>query len=105
MSKATKVCPSCSANNEPSSEFCIDCGSNIKGLSENSNQMTEREKELKEYRNWKKSVPYTLGASIFLIFIDSVTGGGPFDWSHWAVVPIIIFTIIAPYFSFKMGNE
>ena len=107
MNKASIVCPSCETNNNANSEFCIDCGTNlsaINNINSKPSTLNDKEKQLKEYQNWKKSLPYTVSAAIFLIFIDWVTGGTPFDWSHWAVVPIILFAVIAPYFSYKLSR-
>ena len=100
MTKASIVCPSCSTDNDRTSEFCINCGTS---LPQSSPQMqTEEEKRAREYQNWKKSAPYTAGAAIFLMFIDWMTGGTAWDWSLWAVVPILIFAVIAPFISFKL---
>jgi uncharacterized membrane protein YvbJ len=109
MSKSTIVCKSCGTDNEANSEFCIDCGTGLNEIKEVDNDndagLSEQEKRRKEYNGWKMSVPYTIGAAIFVTFIDGMTGGGFFDWSYWASVPIILFAVIAPYFSYRMVKE
>ena len=60
------------------------------------------EQNVREYRNWKKSVPYTVSVCVFLLFIDLSTGGG-INWSYWAVIPIFLFAILAPFLSYKIN--
>lgn len=102
------VCPSCSTENKPSSEFCVNCGTAFTNETKNNETETSKlsyeEKQLKEFRDWKKSVPFTVSTAIFITFIDYITGGTAFDWSYWASVPIILFSVIAPYFSFKISK-
>ncbi|MCY3414651.1 MAG: hypothetical protein INQ03_23580 [Candidatus Heimdallarchaeota archaeon] len=59
----------------------------------------------KEYTDWKKSVPYLVAVILFLTFIDLMSSGGSINWSYWATVPIFLFAIVAPYFSFKMMDS
>jgi len=101
MAKSSVVCESCGEDNPPGSEFCIKCGSKMAEESI-SDKKSSDEKNEKEYRNWKKSVPYTASACIFLLFIDLFTGGG-INWSYWAIIPIFLFAILAPYLSYKMN--
>ena len=107
MSKSSIVCQSCGTDNEANSEFCIDCGSTLNGNDVKRNvKLTDAERRLKEYNGWKMSVPYTIGAALFVTFIDGVTGGNSFfDWSYWASIPILIFAVIAPYFSYRMVRD
>ncbi len=105
MNKASIICKSCNADNIPNSEYCIECGTtlnsnNTKMASDNS----ENEKFMSQYRNWKRSVPYTISAVIFITLIDLFTSGGTLQWSYWASVPIILFAVISPYFSYKFGE-
>lgn len=110
MSDELIVCPSCSTENKPSSEFCVNCGTAFTndtkkdGTNSSKEAISYEEAQLKEFRGWKKSVPFTVSAAIFITFIDLVTGGGAFDWSYWASVPIILFAVIAPYFSYKFSK-
>lgn len=101
MSKASVSCPSCSAENDPDAEFCIECGSKLMETKSTNSELTDDEKWQKEYRDWKRSVPFTTAAAVFLYFIDLITSPG-IQWAHWPAVPIILFAVIAPYFSFKM---
>ena len=72
----------------------------------NNSKLSDAEKRRKEYEGWKMSVPYTIGAALFVTFIDGVTGGYSFfDWSYWASVPIILFAVIPPYFSYKLVDK
>ena len=109
MSNNRIVCPSCSTDNKGSSEFCINCGIALENNIEvdekptTKAKMSDEERQMKEYRDWKKSVPYTVSAAIFITFIDLVTGGGnAFEWSYWATVPLILFAVLAPAVSYKM---
>ena len=105
MSNDYIVCPSCNTENKPQSEFCINCGISLdKNDVGTEVKLTDEEKRVKDFRDWKRSVPYTISAAIFIIFIDLVTGGTAFDWSYWAVVPILLFAVLSPYLSFKMGS-
>lgn len=100
MSKQSKLCDSCGEENIGTAEFCTNCGTPF--LSEGEVSSTE---DLdKSYREWVMSVPYILAACLFLILIDLMTGSG-INWSYWAVVPLFLFAIVAPYFSFKMGQR
>jgi len=101
MTKSSLICDSCGEDNQPNSDYCIKCGANLVNQGVQS-EKTYEEKNLEEYRNWKKSVPYTLSACIFLIFIDLTTGSG-LNWSYWAVLPIFLFAILAPFLSYKMS--
>ena len=106
MSEDLLICPSCSTENKPSSEFCINCGIAIENDNNTtgSTKLSYEEKQWREFRDWKKSVPYTVSAAIFVTFIDYITGGSAFDWSYWASVPIILFAVISPYLSFKFSK-
>ena len=107
MNKNSIICKSCGADNLPSSEFCIECGAEIGNNLETEVTQPEKtmEKRRKEYNDWKRSVPFTISAIIFITFIDFITGGSAFGWSYWATVPILLFAILAPYFSFKMVKD
>ncbi len=107
MSKSSIICPSCGTDNEAKSEFCIDCGSTLNETNTNTKaRLSDAERRLKEYNGWKMSVPYTIGAAVFVTIVDGMTGGSSFfDWSYWASIPILIFAVIAPYFSYKLVDK
>lgn len=105
MSKSSIPCPSCNTENDPNAEFCINCGINLRNagviVDKPESEMTEDEKFEQDYKNWRRSVPYTVAAAVFLLFLDFITSP-QLEWSYWAVVPILLFAVLAPYFSFKM---
>ena len=107
MNKSSIICKSCKRDNEPTSEFCIDCGATLVSIENQGTDIesVDKQKMKLDYRNWKMSVPYILSVCIFLVFIDLITGGSAFDWSYWAVVPILLFAVLAPYLSFKMVDN
>jgi uncharacterized membrane protein YvbJ len=106
MTKSSILCSSCGVDNDPDAEFCINCGTaygNKTGIEKPiKKKMTDKEKQEKSYQEWKRSVPYTAAVCVFLLIIDYMTGSG-IQWAWWPVIPIILFAIIAPYFSYKMG--
>jgi hypothetical protein len=93
-------------DNDSDAEFCINCGTAFSHNSINKTpakkRMTDEEKQEKSYKEWKRSVPYTTAVCVFLLILDVMTGGG-IQWAWWPVIPIVLFAIIAPYFSYKMG--
>ena len=101
MAKSSITCDACGEDNPPESEFCIKCGTKMTDNEITDNKSFDMKKAL-EYRNWKKSVPYTAAVCIFLLFLDIITGSG-INWSYWAVVPIFLFAILAPYVSYKIS--
>lgn len=104
MSKSSIVCPSCNTDNEVDAEFCTNCGTTLNGVdaaSKTSESISSREQRLESYREWLRSVPFILAACIFLLAIDQLTSPG-ITWAYWPVVPLILFALIAPYFSYKL---
>ena len=101
MSKESLTCSSCGEDNLPNSEFCMNCGVTLKNAKSKINPNSEDNRE-DEFIKWKRSVPFTVSAAVFLLFIDLISGNG-IDWAYWAVIPILLFAVIAPYFSYKMS--
>lgn len=105
MTKQTVICPSCENDNEPETEFCTNCGLQLSKANNKEENLSPKNKAQKEYRNWLASLPYIFATMIFLIFLDLVTSGWRIRWSYWAVVPLLLFAVIAPYFSYKLNTD
>ncbi|MCY3413343.1 MAG: zinc-ribbon domain-containing protein [Candidatus Heimdallarchaeota archaeon] len=101
MTKQTIICSSCSTENDPTAEFCIHCGNTL--TKTESPISIDLAKIQKGYLGWKMSVPYTFSVILLLTIIDFIISGN-LEWSYWATIPIFLFAILAPYFSFKMGG-
>jgi len=106
MSKASKSCISCEQDNLSEADFCTNCGTSFPLMGEESTTASNKPMPTKDerdasYRDWVMSLPYLIAACLLLIFIDYITGYG-LTWFYWGVVPILLFAIVAPFFSYRL---
>ncbi|MHA2091872.1 MAG: zinc-ribbon domain-containing protein [Candidatus Kariarchaeaceae archaeon] len=106
MSKQSSVCSACGEDNAPDSTFCLNCGAKMREPSSPDPSLvsSDEEESIEEQRKKQlQSIPPLVGVVVFLTIIDYMDNQS-IDWAYWPAIPIIIFAIIVPYFTLRIGQ-